>query len=157
MHPNGYSRIPLSLEEHRFLSGLQSLLDPGTVRAFVSSSDTGFSRISCDGFATLEGTSQGRPMGVVYNDFRIRGGSFGKEPSRRLARFLDELGDRGTPVLMVLNSIGVRLMEGRSVFHDALSVLPAIERFTNRSTLYTFTPGRCLGLGALAFMMGHYR
>jgi acetyl-CoA carboxylase carboxyltransferase component len=95
--------------------------------------------------------------GVICNDFKLKGGSFGKQNTRRLVAFLEELDSHKLPLIFVLDSMGARITEGRQVFGYAFAVLPVLMRFARQNLLITCNAGRALGIGAIIFGAGHYR
>lgn len=147
----------LNLEEQGFLSKLTLLFDSPEVRNFGVTADEPFSRVNTDGVVTVCGVSGGKPLGVIFHDFRVNGGSYGREVSRRISAFVEEMASIDAPLVMILNTLGVRIMEGRTVFAEAFSTIPSITEFAQRRLLVTCAIGRCLGLGAVLFGAGHYR
>lgn len=110
-----------------------------------------------DGIISVVGKINGQSVGLLWNDFKIHGGSFGKDNSKRICSFLKQLEVKKIPLIFALNTIGVRIMEGRSVFSNAFSILPSLNRFRENNLLITCSMGKCLGLGTLFFEMGDYR
>jgi acetyl-CoA carboxylase carboxyltransferase component len=147
----------ISLEDHRFLAALRPLFSSPSVEAWGREDLTELERTDCDGLLCLRGWLNGSRVGVVQCDFRVNGGSFGHDNSKRLTSFLEQMSACGAPVFMAVNSIGVRIMEGRTVFGDAFSIWPALTRFRKTGLLITLAMGKCLGLGALLYGLGHYR
>ncbi|MCM2277154.1 MAG: hypothetical protein NDJ89_03695 [Oligoflexia bacterium] len=147
---------PIRLEDHRFLESFKTIFDSGEAFAFGTEGEE-FSRINCNGIIALEGRVGGSPAGVVHTDFRVNGGSFGRANSRKLEAFLKHALAQRMPVILIVNSLGVRIMEGRAVFADAFGLVPILTRFRKQNLLITCAVGKCLGLGALVFGMGHYR
>ena len=147
----------IRISEHRFLSPLLDLYGDVAAESFTLDGTKEFSRAECDGIITIRARIGDRWVGVIYNDFRVNGGSFGSQASRRVCAFVELMGALDAPIVLGLSTLGVRIMEGRTVALDAFSVIPALKKFASRSTLITITMGRCLGIGALLFPLGHYR
>lgn len=151
----------IRLSDHRFLAPLQDLYGDIEVENFTQD-DSGknaqeFSRMGCDGVITLRGLIGGRWVGIIYNDFRVNGGSFGKACALRATEFVRVMDAQGCALVFALNSLGLRIMEGRTAAQNAFSLVPALKKFSKNNLLITVTIGRCLGLGAILFALGKYR
>lgn len=114
-------------------------------------------RQNLDGIWCLTAHIGPQPVAVVWWDFPYRGASVGKAASQRVLAFLREIEHRGLPLILCVNSMGVRFTEGRTVFDFAFSLLPALDRYRNRHPIISIAHGNVLGIGALIFGMGHYR
>lgn len=143
--------------EHRQIAPVKELLKEMQVTHF-DLQGAPFCRRKADGFYTLLATADnGKKIGVIYNDFKVNGGSFGKDVSAKMIAFVRYLKKHKIPLVFFVNSMGVRLMEGRSVFANAFSLIPELLAFKKENLLIAANVGRCLGLGALVFGMAHYR
>jgi acetyl-CoA carboxylase carboxyltransferase component len=143
--------------EHRQIAPVKELLKDLKVYHF-SLDGNDFCRRQADGFYTLLAVSEnGKKIGVIYNDFKVNGGSFGKDVSAKMIAFVRYLKEHSIPLVFFVNSMGVRLMEGRTVFANAFSLIPVLQEFKKNNLLIAANIGRCLGLGALVFGMAHYR
>jgi len=147
---------------HHFLQPIFECFGSSTLRLWAESSISAadLTRTQCHGLVTAAGNFQGRPVAVVWSDFRVNGASFGHCNSRRFAAFLQHLDGAGTdpvPLIYVVNSAGVSLMEGRAAFADAFALWPALLRYSERHLVLTCAVGKCLGLAPLLFGLGHYR
>ncbi|HVK61442.1 MAG TPA: carboxyl transferase domain-containing protein [Bdellovibrionales bacterium] len=149
--------VRVQLQEQAVLSSLGDLFTEAGVDALMPEGIDKFSRNDCDGFITAFGWIGNRQVGIIMNDFRVNGGSFGREVSQRTAKFLDIAREAEIPVVFLLNTLGVRFLEGRTVFKETFSIIPHLDRFAEKNLLVTISIGRTLGLGALLFGMGHYR
>lgn len=116
-----------------------------------------YDRREADGFVTLRVTGPRGAFGVVCNDFKSKGGSFSKDNSERVAAFIDEAAAAGYPLVLIVDSMGVRLMDGRAVVKPAFGIIPGLWRFRERHLLVTCNAGHALGLGAVLCAAGHYR
>lgn len=150
-----YTWIATDFEKSKFLSGLQSLLDPDNLLVLTTGSD--IQRRQLDGVWTIKGQIHGKTFGVLYHDFKVNGGSYGVDVSKRIVDFFNQMIREKTPVIFALSTLGVRMMEGRKVFMEAFNILPVIKKFSDQHLLITVTIGRCLGLGAIFYQVGHYR
>src|SRR5262245_977719 len=113
-------------------------LDPAAPLLFLGDeAETEFSRLGADGLAIFKASIGGRVVYLVATDFRVRGGSFGKESSRRLAYAFREAAASQSPLLLVLDTIGVRLMDGRTVFQESFGLIPALLALRSRSLVVT--------------------
>lgn len=116
-----------------------------------------FDRLSMDGVVTLIGEINGQKVGVINTDFRVFGGSFSKRNSQRVCKFIQTMSEMHLPIVFGLNSLGVRFIEGRTVFDDAFSIISALCQFRKENLLITFGLNKVLGISALLFAQGHYR
>lgn len=148
----------VQISDHQFLSPLKNLF-PGesTLEAFTPAGEI-FDRASSQGLVAATGKIAGKSVGIIYNDFRVNGGSFTIASSKKANAFIKHLTDHNIPLVMAFNTIGVGIMEGRKVFMDSFGTMPALFDFRAQNIpLITLALGRCLGLGSILFQMGHYR
>jgi acetyl-CoA carboxylase carboxyl transferase subunit beta len=61
------------------------------------------------------------------------------------------------PLVFLIDSLGVRVMEGRTVFNEAFQLIPALKAFADHNLVISACLGRCFGIGALLYAMGHLR
>jgi acetyl-CoA carboxylase carboxyltransferase component len=148
--------VRLEISSERFLSQLVDLFGDADAEAFLVGEDP-FSRVAADGLATLRVRAGDRWIGVIFHDFRVGGGSFSSANAQRLKSFLKQMEHDRTPILAVLDCVGVRITEGRRIFANTFGVLPFIWDFRRAAPLITVCLGRALGLGAVMFSLGHYR
>lgn len=139
-----------------FLSGMSQLTTAPISRAYLLR-ESRPERAEMDGLATLIIKIGNSDVGLLVNDFRSNGGSFGVENSKRATHFLNYLSSRRIPAIYISNSSGVRLTDGRKVFQPAFGLLPALKKFSDKNLLITCAIGKCIGLGAVVFGYGHYR
>ena len=118
-----------------------------------------FDRQGCDGLVTALGECDGRTIALAWSDFRVKASSYGRCNSRRFAAFLLQLRESrdAIPLIYVVNSAGLSLMEGRSAFSDAFALWPELLRYAEQGLLLTCAVGKCLGLAPLLYGLGHYR
>jgi acetyl-CoA carboxylase carboxyltransferase component len=154
---NKLNLIKVELTEHSILSPFTNIFTSPQCDVLMPSGSDRFSRNECDGLIAVIGWVGNRQVGVLMNDFRVNGGSFGAEVSKRTSSFLDIAREAGLPVIFLLNTLGVRFLEGRTVFQETFSIIPHLDRFAEKNLLITISMGRTLGLGALLFGMGQYR
>lgn len=155
-----YHWLKLSTDEIDKLKALKGLIpsDALAVYAFVPRERKSSSmRITFDGLWTLKVECETHSFAIAYNEFKVLAGSFGIENSTRFVQFLAELTAQKCPLFLSLCSMGVRIMEGRKVFPFAFAIIPALINFAKENLLITNTHGRCLGIGALLYVLGHYR
>jgi len=150
--------VAVDLDAHQSLrSMLAPLLDGVTAVDYFNLDGRPYDRKEADAFITLRVTQEHGAFGIVYNDFKLKGGSFGKGNSERLAAFIDEMSVEHLPTVFLVDSMGVRLMGGRAVVKPGFSVIPSLLRYRNDHLLITCNIGRALGLGAVLYAAGHYR
>ncbi|TNE98145.1 MAG: hypothetical protein EP326_10310 [Deltaproteobacteria bacterium] len=154
---NKYYFFHGDISEVVFLKQYQSLFDSPVCSFYINPDDHMSLRKEFDGLITLVGKVNGQEVGLIACDFKIYGGSFGVESSDRVCAFLREMKRRKIPVMFFLETIGVRIMEGRKVFPHAFSILRELKEFVQDNLFMTAAVGSCLGLGALIFEIGDYR
>ena len=157
-----YHWIEIAAEEHRFLRTIANALDVDSLRVWIDAElgPDGFSRTDCGGLVTATAECDGQTVAIAWSDFRVNAASFGAANSRRFAAFLRELEHQGpdrVPLLYFVNSAGISLMEGRTVFSEAFALWPALLRHAERHLVLTCADGQCLGLAPLLYGLGHYR
>lgn len=163
MFMNGpYRWLSVEADGYAFLRPVFRSLAVRSLRLFTEASDTGLcpDRNSQGGLVTAVAEFQGRMVAIVWSDFRVDGGCYGQANSRRFAAFLRQLrleGDGGPPLFYVVSSAGVSLMQGRSVFSDAFQLWPELLAYSREQLVVTCAVGKCLGLAALLYGLGHYR
>lgn len=151
-----YKYTSTTQSEIRFLSLIANLLTEEQIELFHEA-DGDTSRVSFDGAVTLTGRIHGKNVGVIVSDFRVGGGSFSKKNSQRVSAFVQQMGQLKYPIVFVINSLGVRFMEGRTVFDDAFAIISDLYHFRQNNLLICVGLGKALGISALFFAQGHYR
>ncbi|MES2856835.1 MAG: carboxyl transferase domain-containing protein, partial [Bdellovibrionota bacterium] len=114
--------VKVQISEHGVLTPLAELFTESGCDVLMPDGIEKFSRSDCDGMISAFGWIGNRQVGVLMNDFRTNGGSYGAEVSTRTARFLDLAREAQIPVVFLLNTLGVRFMEGRTVFKETFSI-----------------------------------
>ena len=157
-----YRWVTIEVGGYAFLRPVFRALAVRTLRLFTEASDpaTFPDRNSQGGLVTAVTEFQGRTVAIAWSDFRVDGGCYGQANSRRFAAFLRQLrheGDGGPPLLYVVSSAGVNLMQGRTVFSDAFQLWPELLAYSREQLVVTCATGKCLGLAALLYGLGHYR
>jgi acetyl-CoA carboxylase carboxyltransferase component len=150
----------LSEEDARLLAPIKHLLPdrPANIYAWLPTEWDGSNlRKNFDGVWTVKIETAFQSYGIMWNDFKIFGGSFGVRNSTRLCGFLSQLDLERHPLFMSFNTIGVRIMEGRQVFPFAFKIIPSLISYSKNNMLITSNHGKCLGIGALLYILGHYR
>ncbi len=110
-----------------------------------------------NGIWLFTGTLFGQKVAVCWNDFRISGGSFGKENVDRMLAFLSQTKQQRLPLILGVNSMGVKISQGRTLFDKAFSLIPAIESYRQSARVFAISAGNCFGLGAILFGLADYR
>ena len=164
-------RIPLSPDHHwitieagahHFLRKVFELLGARSLRVFIESSVRAgsFDRRRCDGLILTLGELHGRPVAIAWSDFRVNAGCFSHANSRRFSAFLRHLrleSGGGPPLLYVVSSAGLSLIQGRRLFSDAFQLWPELLAYSRRRLVLTCAVGKCLGLATILYGLGHYR
>lgn len=151
-----YGLTKSALSEVKYVTGLSDLLTSSEIQIYHQLGEK-FDRISSDGVTTFIGLIGDQEVGVIATDFRINGGSFAKENSARASSFIKYLNQTSRPLVFIINSLGVRFMEGRTVFDNAFSMIADLYEFRKNNLLITIGLHKALGISALFFAQGHYR
>lgn len=150
--------LAVDLGEHQsLLSMLAPLLDSAKSVEYFSIDGQPYDRKEADGFITLRVTHGHGAFGLVYNDFKLKGGSFSTGNSERLAAFIDEMAVERLSLVFLVDSMGIRLMDGRAVAKPGFGIIPSLLRYREGHLLITCNIGRAFGLGAVIYAAGHYR
>jgi acetyl-CoA carboxylase carboxyltransferase component len=156
-----YHLIPVQEGRHTFLRPLFDAFDASTLRFWTDRSvnPADFDRIGCDGLVTGLGEWDGRVVAVAWSDFRVNGAAYGRSNSQRFAAFLRYLHplEPEIPLVYMVNSAGVSVMEDRVAFTSAFGIWPALLDYSEDRLVLTCASRRCLGLAPLLFGLGHYR
>ncbi len=141
-----------------FIKEIRELFDTESELIFyLSENNQKILRRSFDGMITFFGFINGRKIGILYNDFRTLGSSFGEENSHRVGAFIESCEEHKLPIIYFCNSIGVRVQDGRKVFKNTFSLLPKIKKFSESNLYLTVSLGYSLGLSAVLYSLGQYR
>lgn len=157
-----YRWVTIGADAHPFLWTVFSSLGARSLRVFVESSQAAepIDRSRLGGLVLALAEYQGRTVAVAWSDFRIDAGSYTHTNTRRFSAFLRQLRletDEGPPLLYVVSSAGVSLMQGRTLFSDAFGLVPELLAYAQERLVVTCALGKCLGLATLLFGLGHYR
>ncbi len=150
-----YQWRSVSVRETKFLAPLSAVLGEN-MSLFCASSEK-ISRLNADGMWMVKGDINGSPVAICWSDFRVKGASFGDNNTLRLVAFLRTISDEKLPLIFCVNSLGFRFVEGRKMFDRVFSAVPALIKFKRDNLLITLCQGKCLGIGAILFSLGHYR
>ncbi|MBK7963620.1 MAG: hypothetical protein IPK04_21945 [Bdellovibrionales bacterium] len=151
-----YKLSPSKLSEVKYISSLTSLLTSDEIDLYHEA-DEEFGRVAFDGVITLIGKINSKKIGVILTDFRVAGGSFSKKNSKRTGFFIQKMTQAKMPIVFIFNSLGVRFMQGRTVFDDSFSIISDLYHFRKDNLLVTIGLGNVLGISALFFAQGHIR
>ncbi|MCY7297227.1 carboxyl transferase domain-containing protein [Alteromonas sp. a30] len=151
-----YHWLSVDTNETRFLSPLSSVVNEN-MQLFCLSSEDKPNRMNADGIWMVRGRANGREVAVCWSDFRVKGASFSANNCMRLQAFLKAISEQHIPLIFCINSLGFRFVEGRKMFDRVFAVIPALIKFKRQNLLITMCQGKCLGLGAMLFSLGHYR
>jgi propionyl-CoA carboxylase beta chain len=156
-----YAFVSVEAEHHRFLADLFGGFGCSTLDAWVDiqHARSGFDRVGAEGLITGLVEYDGRTVAVAWSDFRVHAASYGRASARRLAAFLRYLseGQEPPPLVYVVNSAGLSLMEGRTAFSDVFALWPDLLHYADEHLVLTCASGRCLGLAPILYGLGHYR
>jgi acetyl-CoA carboxylase carboxyltransferase component len=159
--PPAYHLLTVPADRHQFLAGIFAAFGVPALRVWTEAGVCGstFDRPCNGGIITAIAECDGREMAIVWSDFRVNGASYGRATSIRLAAFLRHLrrSADAIPLVFVVNSAGVSLMEGRTAFSAAFGIWPELLRYSEDHLVFTCAVGKCLGLAPLLFGLGHYR
>ena len=148
--------FPTALFDIVYLRQFTDLLD-SEVALYSRVSEKPLSRKIQNGFWLFTAHHQGQKIAIIWNDFRVSGGSFSRANMKRTLSFLQKIKAEKLPLIIGVNSMGVKISEGRSVFEEVFTIIPAIEEYKSSAPVFTCSIGNAFGLGALLFGLGHYR
>ena len=156
-----YHLVTVAAGRHAFLGSVFAAFDAAAIQVWTEADVTAatFDRGCTGGITTAIATCDGRPVGIVWSDFRVNGAAYGRATSSRLTAFLRHLRAHGddVPLIYVVNSAGVSIMEGRTAFSTAFGIWPELLRYAESHLVLTCAVGKCLGLAPLLYGLGHYR
>jgi len=159
--PLEYHLIDVAEGTQPFLRKVFDAFGFRTLRVWVDAgvSAESFDRQECEGLVTALGECDGRTVAIAWSDFRVKASSYGRRNSLRFAAFLRQLRESADaiPLIYVVHSAGLSLMEGRSAFTQAFALWPELLRYAEERLLLTCAVGKCLGLAPLLYGLGHYR
>lgn len=153
----------ITASEAPFLRSLFAAMEAERLEVFSGASSTRatFDRARCGGLVLALGEKCGREVAIAWSDFRVNAGCFDHTTANRFTRFLRELRERGAqsppPLFYVVSSAGVSLAHGRALFADAFRIWPELLAYSRETLVVTCAVGKCLGLAAPLFGLGHYR
>ena len=128
----GFKTLPKT--KLKFIAQWLELFDGPEVELLVSEENSSeMLRKQCNGLVTLIGRVQGERVAFICSDFRIYGGGFGVDNSKRLNRFLHYCNLENIPALFAIDSMGVKIVEGRKVFCESFKVIPALKKFSENN------------------------
>lgn len=151
-----YQWINTDIDAVPYLARFKSSLG-STVSVYAATGQKPLSRKAQDGVWLFTAMLHGQKVAFFWNDFRVSGGSFGKKNVDRMLSFLIQTSKAKLPLIVGVNSMGVKISEGRTLFDRAFSLIPALESYKQSAKVYTVATGNCFGLGAILFGLGHYR
>jgi acetyl-CoA carboxylase carboxyl transferase subunit beta len=153
-----YHLVTIEPRGHAFLKPVFEAFACRTLDVWVEAG-AGFERQQCDGLVTGLAACDGRRIAVVWSDFRHNAASYGRANSRRFASFLAHLrlDPEPIPLVFVVNSAGLSLMEGRTAFSDVFRLWPELLDYASDRLLLTCAVGKCLGVAPLLYGLGQYR
>ncbi len=149
------SFVQVTPESIIYLKPLAPLVE-GPLKLYVEDSAK-IDRLSQDGIITALGDISGLNVGIIYQDFRVNGASVSKENAQRMMAFMGILEEMKLPLIFIMNSLGVRITQGRTIFNDAFSVIPTLFKLKTKVPVITAALGNTIGINAIYFAQGHYR
>ena len=152
-----YQWTKVQLSDYRFLESFRTLYGQDATVELFRNPLIEFNRISADGIVGVRGRIAGRTVSAILTDFRVGGGSFGRENMALLHAFLREISRHEGSLVFILNTLGVRFTEGRALFENVFQIFPDLQEYRKDHLFVAVSLGKCLGLGALFFGQAHYR
>lgn len=143
------------LANHTYLKCLSPLID-GDLKLYVDDAAK-VDRLSQDGITTGFATIAQMPVAFIYQDFRVNGASVSKTNAKRMMAFCEEVIQTKRPLIFLMNSLGVRITQGRTIFNDAFSMIPMLFKVKKEVPLITAAFAGTIGINAIYFAQGHYR
>ena len=111
--------------------------------AFVSEKEESAGVVT--GYATV----QQRPVYLFAQDFTVHGGAIGKLQALKINKLLDMALKTGAPVLMLCDSVGVRLNEGAQAMNAYAEIYKSMARLSGVCPMISVILGPCVGAAAL--------
>ena len=101
-----------------------------------------------EGVVTGYGTIDGRGIYVIAQDYEVLGGAMSAMHAAKVVKTLELAGKTGLPVVMLLDSMGVRLGEGAAAMHGFGSVFAKMAQLSGVVPVITVVCGQCAGTAA---------
>ncbi len=101
-----------------------------------------------EGVVTGYGTIDGRGVYVISQDYAVLGGAMSAMHAAKMGKTLELAGKTGLPVVMMLDSMGVRLGEGAAALHGFGSVFAKMAQLSGVVPVITVICGQCAGTAA---------
>jgi acetyl-CoA carboxylase carboxyltransferase component len=101
-----------------------------------------------EGVVTGYGTIDGRGVFVIAQDYAVLGGAMSAMHAGKMCKTLDFSGKTGLPVLLLLDSMGVRLGEGVAALNGFGSVFDRLAKLSGAVPIITVICGQCAGTAA---------
>jgi acetyl-CoA carboxylase carboxyltransferase component len=152
-----YQWTQANLDDYRFLSPLKPLFGSNARIEIFFDRGVSFDRLAADGIVGVRGKVKGRTVSALFTDFRVGGGSFGQANMDRTHAFLREIHEHEGCLVFILNTLGARFTEGRSLFNSVFQIIPALYEYAKRHPYFAIANGKALGLGAIFFGQAQYR
>lgn len=152
-----YEWKEIALRDFHFLSVLAGIYGENAHVELYWDPSLEFNRVQADGVIAVRGFVNNQRISVILNDFRVNGGSFGRKNMNRLNQFMAQIEKHDGSLIFVLNTLGARFTEGRSLFAEVFSMIPALQSYRTNHLYVAATLGKCLGMGALFLGQAHYR
>ena len=101
-----------------------------------------------EGVVTGYGTIDSRGVYVIAQNYAVLGGAMSAMHAAKMCKTLELAGKTGLPVLMMLDSMGVRLGEGAAALHGFGSVFAKMAQLSGVVPVITMVCGQCAGTAA---------
>lgn len=101
-----------------------------------------------EGVVTGYGTINSRGVYVIAQDYAVLGGAMSAMHAAKMCKTLELAGKTGLPIVMLLDSMGVRLGEGAAALHGFGSVFAKMAQLSGVVPVITVVCGQCAGTAA---------
>jgi acetyl-CoA carboxylase carboxyltransferase component len=101
-----------------------------------------------EGVVTGYGTIDGRGTYVIAQDYAVLGGAMSAMHAAKMCKTLELAGKTGLPVVLMLDSMGVRTGEGAAALNGFGSVFAKMTRLSGVVPVITIICGQCAGTAA---------
>ncbi len=101
-----------------------------------------------EGVVTGYGTIDGRGVYVIAQDYTVLGGAMSTMHADKICKTLDLAGKTGLPAVLMLDSMGVRLVEGISAMNGFGSIFARMAQLSGVVPVITMICGQCAGTAA---------
>jgi acetyl-CoA carboxylase carboxyltransferase component len=146
-----------TLSQVKGCKGIAQLFDREEVEVYARAEKKKYFRSDFEGLITFKGLINGMEVYVALSDYQYFGGGISIESSSRFGEFIENNLKTNHPLIMILDTIGVKASQGRQTFKPVFSNIERLKRVREKNLLLSFVQGRGLGIGGLYHSIADYR